>query len=155
MADRELISKYRSEVIERTINVEWLINAIISQHYFKRVVRPFLLEVLYDEYFSFGLRRRILEKIVKDFDQRKLQDLNRVNRIRNYFAHCNQEFFEGAELPENSAEGKVIDPRRLDRAIDFEELHDEFAKIVGGLEQYLVSVCLSMGGELRSHSEGQ
>jgi len=64
------ISKYRSEVIERAINIEWIMSAIICQHYFKKVIMPFLLEVLYDEYFSFALKRRILEKIVKDFDKK-------------------------------------------------------------------------------------
>ena len=46
---------------ERFINIETMINAIISQHYFKKVPLNFYLEVLYDEYFSFALRRRILE----------------------------------------------------------------------------------------------
>ncbi len=59
--DKDKLSKYRADVIERFINVEWIINAIICQHYFKRVSMPFLLEVLYDEYFSFALKRRILE----------------------------------------------------------------------------------------------
>ena len=57
-----MISKYRSEVIERFINIEWIINAIICQHYFKRVLKPFLLEVLYDEYFSFVLNGEYLKR---------------------------------------------------------------------------------------------
>jgi hypothetical protein len=40
--DNDRISRYRSEVIARTIKIEWLIGAIISQHYLKRIVRPFL-----------------------------------------------------------------------------------------------------------------
>lgn len=55
--DKDEISKCRAEVIERFINIEWIINAIISQHYLKRVVVSFILEVLYDEYFSFALKR--------------------------------------------------------------------------------------------------
>ena len=82
--DEEKLSRYRSEVIERFINIEWIINAIISQHYFKRVLLPFVLEVLYDEYFSFALKRRVLEKIIKTIDNQKVQDLNRLNTIRNY-----------------------------------------------------------------------
>ena len=76
MIDKDVLSKYRAEVIERFINMEWLINAIICQHYFKRVLMPFLLEVLYDEYFSFALKRRILEKIINNIDGQKVQELN-------------------------------------------------------------------------------
>jgi hypothetical protein len=130
--EKEKLSKYRSEVIERFINVEWLMNAIISQHYFKRVLMPFLLEVLYDEYFSFSLKRRILEKIIKDADNQKVQDLNRLNTIRNYFAHCNQEIFEISDTKKEK--GKVIDPRNIRKEIDFEGLYSEFIKIAGGVE---------------------
>jgi len=31
------VSEMRSYVIENFINIEWLINAIITQHYFKEV----------------------------------------------------------------------------------------------------------------------
>jgi len=92
-------SEHRSEVIEKSINIEWLVSAIITQHYFKRTYEPFLLEVLYDEYFSFGLKSKILEKIIKkvdtiSMDKSIINKLNRLNTIRNYFAHCNQEFIE-------------------------------------------------------------
>jgi hypothetical protein len=149
--NNDRISRYRSEVIEKAINVEWLMSAIISQHYFKRVVMPFLLEVLYDEYFSFALKRRILEKIIENLDRKMLQDLNRANTIRNYFAHCNQRLFHGVAFPQKEAEGEVIDPRKLDRTIDFEKLYDEFTGIIGELEKYLANVYLEKGGELYTH----
>jgi hypothetical protein len=142
------ISKYRSEVIERAINIEWIMSAIICQHYFKKVIMPFLLEVLYDEYFSFALKRRILEKIVRNFDKKKLQDLNRLNTIRNYFAHCNQQIFEGSSIPSENNMGKVIDPRNLDKVIDFEKLYGEFMGIIGELEKYLAGIFIKIGGEL-------
>jgi hypothetical protein len=148
------MSKYRAEVIEKTINIEWLMSAVICQHYFGRVIKPFLLEVLYDEYFSFALKRRILEKIVDNLDGRKLQDLNRLNTIRNYFAHCNQEMFEGPDAPPKGGQGQVIDPRKLDRAIDFEGLYNEFTQIVGEVEKYLAAIYLDKGGELYTYKDG-
>ena len=149
------LSEHRAEVIERAINVEWLMIAIISQHYFGRVVRPFVVEVLCDEYFSFALKRRVLEKIVHDLDMGRLRDLNRLNTIRNYFAHCNQEMFEGADAPPEGARGQVIDPRKPDRAIDFDALYDEFADIVGELEKYLAAVFLDKGGQLYTIRDGE
>jgi len=144
--DKETLSKYRADVIERFINVEWLINAIISQHYFKKVLLPFLLEVLYDEYFSFALKRRILEKIIKDIDNKKVQELNRLNTIRNYFAHCNQEIFEISDTKKER--GKVIDPRNVQKEVNFEKLYTDFMNIAGGVEEYLAALYQGLGGLL-------
>jgi hypothetical protein len=142
--DKETLSKYRAEVIERFINIETLVDSIICQHYFKKVLINFYLEVLYDEYFSFGLKRRILEKIVKDdIDNQKVQDLNRLNTIRNYFAHYNQEVFEGMDI---TKKGKVIDPRNITEEINFEDLHSEFMQKAEGVEEYLFKLYQDLGG---------
>ncbi len=148
MLNDESISRFRSEVIERTINLEWIMNVIISQHYFGKVFRPFLLEVLYDEYCPFALKRRVIEKIVPDPDKRKMEALNRINTIRNYFAHCNQVLVEGADPTSPSAVSIAVDPRRLDRGIDFEKLHQEFVQIAGPVETYLAEVFQSKGGQM-------
>jgi len=141
--DKGGISKYRAEVIERFINIETIIDAIISQHYFKKVLINFYLEVLYDEYFSFGLKRRILEKIIKNIDSQKVQDLNRLNTIRNYFAHCNQEIIEGTD---KTQKGKVIDPRNIQKEINFESLYAEFISKAEGVEEYLFKLYENLGG---------
>ena len=141
--DRATLTKYRAEVIERFINIETLMNAVISQHYFKRVLLPFYLEVLYDEYFSFGLKRRIIEKIIKNIDSQKVQDLNRLNTIRNYFAHCGPEIIQ---LTDKTRKGKVIDPRDTQKRINFESLYDEFMSKVGGVEEYLFKLYEDLGG---------
>ena len=44
MKNKEVISKYRAEVIEMFINIECLIDAIICQHYFKRIMKQFFLK---------------------------------------------------------------------------------------------------------------
>ena len=143
--DKDELSKYRAEVIEKSINIEWIINAIISQHYFKQVRLPCLLEVLYDEYFSFALRRNILKKIIKDIDSQKIQDLNRLNTIRNYFAHCNQEIIKGTDKKQK---GKIIDPRHIEREINFESLYSEFIEKEKGVTEYLVKLFQDLGGVL-------
>ena len=144
--ENDLISKYRSEVIERFINLEWLINAIISQHYFNNVYLQFMLEVLYDENFPFSLRKNILVKICPSFDKKILQKIYRLNTIRNYFSHCNQEIIE----LNNPTEGKVIDPRNLNCSIDFEMLYQEFMSEIGEIEEYLSSIYKSKGGIITS-----
>jgi len=146
MIDKETLSKYRAEVIVKFINIEKIINAIISQHYFKRVVLPFYLEVLYDEYFTFALRRRILEKIIKDTNKQKVEDLNRLNTIRNYFAHCDLEIFEASDKEKKC--GKIVDPRAIEKAIDFNRLYSEFMQKERGVLEYLIGLYESLGGVL-------
>ena len=89
------ISQLRAEVIEKAINVEWLIHAIISQHFFNAVKLEFVSMVLYDEYCSFALKRRILLKICPKLEGDIEQKINRLASIRNYFAHIGQGFIEG------------------------------------------------------------
>ena len=146
--DNRTLSEYRSEVIKKFINCEMIINVIITQHYFKKVMKPFLLEVLYDEYFSFGLKRRILEKIIPNLNNAKIQELNRLNTIRNYFAHCNQEFFEGPEKPKPETKGIVPDPKNVEKGIDFEELYTEFIQKEPEINKYLVKIFTDLGGKL-------
>jgi len=141
--DRDTLSKHRSEVIERFINIETIIDAIISQHYFKKVLLNFYLEVLYDEYFSFALKRRIIEKIIKNIDSQKVQDLNRLNTIRNYFAHCGREIIKGTD---KTKRGQVIDPRDIQKEINFESLYAEFMSKAKGIEEYLFRLYENLGG---------
>jgi hypothetical protein len=138
------LKEKRGEIIEKFINIESMMNAIISQHYFKKVVRQFYLEVLYDEYFSFGLRRRILEKILTKIDNGKIQHLNRLNTIRNYFAHCNLEMYENKNI-----EKKIIpDPRNNKKEINFELLYSEFIEKENDVLSYLIDNFEKMGGIL-------
>jgi hypothetical protein len=140
----EKLSKCRAEVIERFINIEFLLNAIISQAYFGKVSRQFLLEVLYDEYFSFALKRKVIEKLLvrhKMLDKVEIEDLNRLNTIRNYFAHLNIEFIEGANTI-------VPNPRNPLEAVDFEKLHKEFLQKEKPAREYLFGVLKELGGKV-------
>lgn len=143
------ISRFRSEVIERSINIEWIMNAIISQHYLGKVMARFTLEFLCDEYCSFGLKRRVLEKILADFKGQKAQNLNRLGSIRNCFAHCNQIMVDGPDPTNPAAFSGVVDPRKINEFIDFEKLYKEFTEIAGPLEEYLAGVFKAKGGELK------
>jgi len=145
--DEQTLSQARAEVIEKFINLEWLINAIISQHYFSRVYLPFVLEVLYDERCTFALRRSVLEKIVPDLDKKKIQNLNRLNTIRNYFAHTGQQIFKGPVPPSEGQLGIVPDPRKLDKAIDYTQLYEEFQRTEPAVAEYLFKLYQKLGGE--------
>ncbi len=75
------------------------------------------------------------------------------NGATSYFAHCNQIIVEGSDPTSEDAVGKVIDPRNLDRAIDFERMHAEFMEIIGPLEEYLAEVYTGMSGDLKSSED--
>lgn len=140
------ISEYRSEVIEKFINIEWLINAIISQYYLKRVDKSFLFDILYDVNCFFALKRNVLQKIAPSFS--KLEDLNRLSNIRNYFAHCGQEVFPGSKKPEPGERGKVLDPKDTKRELDFQSLYNEFKSKESDVTKELANLLVSLGGKL-------
>ena len=139
---REILTKYRTKVIEDFIKIEGYINTIICMHYLGCLSVNFFWQVLQDELFNFGLRVNILEKILltispskKDF-QSLIEDLRRLSKIRNYFAHCNTSFLEPSEESEieekqhhEEAIAQVDIETRLKK---FEELEKEIMKSAKG-----------------------
>ena len=141
MADE--LSSMRATVIEKSINIEWLANAIISQHYFGRVKIAFVSEVLYDEYCSFALKRRVLLKICPELRGNFEKDLGRINTIRNYFAHCGQQIIEG---PDPSGPTRIPDPKNFAKSIDFAGLYKEFCALEKPIVEQLFAVYKGKGG---------
>jgi len=144
----EIIRRKRSEVIETAINIEWLIGIIICQHYLHKIDSHFLFEVMYDEYFTMGLKRKILEKIV-DKESINIEKLNRLIRIRNNFAHCGPEItkFTPQEIT------FIPDPRNPEKHINFDAEHQEFVIIAKELKLSLMNIFLSKGGKIQDMNE--
>jgi len=157
----------RAEVIERFINIEQVVNAIISQHYFGKQALPFILRVLYDEGFNFGMKRRILEKIVPELDKGTREHLGRLNNIRNLFAHTDENIFLGDGVPPPDVKCIAVNPKKMsdwdgtvaglaDCALDFPALYEEFVRLAGPVEERLFAVFLKMGGAaIRGDGETQ
>ena len=118
-------------------------HAIISQHFFNAVKLEFVSMVLYDEYCSFALKRRILLKICPKLEGDIEQKINRLASIRNYFAHIGQGFIEGADSDGNS---RVPDPKDFKKSVDFQSLHKEFSGIESLVTKALFEVFQSKGG---------
>lgn len=147
------ISAQRSEVIEKFINIDSWIDAIISQNYFKKMSLPFLFEFLYDVNCTFALKRSVLEKIVPNFS--KMEELRRLNKIRNFFAHCNKEFFEGSTPPKPEERGRIPNPENTMEDLDFNKLHDEFMSKEKAVVEELVKKFESLGGKFLKGLPGQ
>lgn len=127
------ISIYRSIVIEKSINIEMLINFIISQKYIGKCKKDFLFDVLYDPCFTFGLKINILEKIkpsVKELEN-ELKNLRRLNNIRNLFDHCNSSYHDGERT-------FIPHPKNIDNEIDFRLLYNEFCQIEPNINKVLL-----------------
>jgi len=140
----ENLTQMRAAVIEKSINIEWLMNATISQHYFGQVKISFLSEFLYDEYCSFALKRRVLLKVCPELKGRFESDLGRINTIRNYFAHCGQQIVEGAD-PNGPA--RAPDPKDFTKAIDFAALYKEFGELEKAVLDQLFATFKGKGGQ--------
>ena len=138
----------RGKIIEDFINLEDLIGSIICQHFFGEVRTDFMDKVLLDEYFSFALKRRLVQKLVKNFDKSIIEQLNRLNTIRNYFAHCGGECFDGLSIPEPDVQGYTPDPRQPDKSVNFEELYKEFYQFYPAVNHYLFNTFTTMSGKV-------
>jgi len=108
--------------------------------------------VLYDEYFSFGLKVRILGKILssegKDAET-KLQSLRRLSNIRNLFAHCGVTRYDS-----ETRESFIPNPKDPDQALDFDALHAEFSATVPGLRDYLLAKAVQKGAKIKINKGG-
>lgn len=138
---REILTKYRTKVIEDFIKIEGYINTIICMHYLGCLSVKFFWQVLQDELFNFGLRVNILEKIFKDVLPSKelnrlIDDLRRLSKIRNYFAHCNTSFFEppeGMEIEESPHSEEATAQVDIEaRLKEFEEFEEKIMKSAKG-----------------------
>ena len=88
---RKLIVKvreYRGAVIHDFISIEAFISSIIAIYFAKKEKNnEFNRTVMDDEYFSFGLKINILEKLNLVVYNGFFEDIRRLNKIRNIFAH--------------------------------------------------------------------
>lgn len=141
MMSEETLRSYRNEIIERCISLELLMSGIISYHYFGKISMSFLLEVLYDENCSFGFKRKIVEKIVPNLDRSRINNLNRIGSIRNYFAHYHPNIIH----PE-TGDKVAVDTRHLYRIIDFETLYKEFQRLYPPVSEYLTGILEKISG---------
>ncbi len=93
------IAQYRGVIIHDSISIDALIGSIIAVYFVRdNKNNEFNRKVIEDEYFSFGLKVRILEKLKLETYKEFFQDLRRINTIRNTFAHqvptLNEGFFK-------------------------------------------------------------
>jgi hypothetical protein len=141
----ESLSTMRADVIEKFINIETIMNFIISQHYLGRPTESFLFDFLYDEYFTFALRRNVLFAICPDLKTQRCEEnkhsfefnLNRANKIRNYFAQCGQSVIDG---PDPNGLRRIPDPKNFDKTINFADLYKEFCELENPLATRLFAV---------------
>lgn len=138
-------SKYRDEILNKFGNIESIIEAVISQHYFSKVRREFLLEVLGDEYFSTGLKIRVLLKVAKKLDCEK--ELRELVRIRNYFVHLFPKFHDKYLSP-TPGELVAIDPRNTSKSVNFELEYKKFVDMENKVVNSLVNIYKEKGGVL-------
>lgn len=147
---RDILTKFRTKVIEDFIMIEGYVNTIISKHYLGVVSKKFFWEVLQDELFNFGLRANILEKIFQSmsyFEKPKqlndfISDLRRLSKIRNYFTHSNTSYFEG---PPEAKRGGVLHPKKASEFLDFNMLYREFEEKVQKASEQLMQIMDKIG----------
>ena len=130
----EKVAQYRGVIITDSINTERLIEAIIINYFVKENKHSeFLMKCITDEYFSLGLKINTLERLNFSTYKQFFNDIRRINKIRNIFAHCSLGSLDGALL--------FYDPnKRIHETRKLEELHSEFLKKVKLVQDQLMKI---------------
>lgn len=141
------ITRYRTKVIEDFIMIEGYVNAIICKHYLGQVRKTFMLEVLFDELCSSGLKANILEKVFQKYPsithpREHADTFRRMSRIRNYFAHCNSTYSKNS--PEGIV-GGIPDPRHPNEYLDVDKELRTFTEHVTRMSETLLNLMDDMG----------
>ena len=132
------IAQYRGVIIHDSISIEALIGAIIAIYFVKdNKNNEFNRKVIDDEYFSFGLKIKILEKLNQEVYPQFFEDIRRINNIRNIFAHRVPTLDKGF-IYQDSKEEKTETKYMSDLHKEFlekikkvdEQLHKIFFKLV-------------------------
>jgi len=131
--DKQEISECRAEVITKFLDLERMVNIIISEYYLGSISGNFLIDVLYDPFFSFGLKINILEKIgaVKEGD---IILVRKLNTIRNIFAH--EQF--GFVVEEKEEKIVFLDTKRgkeIDYAAEYRLFLQLYPNVLGALDK--------------------
>ena len=124
------IAQYRGVIIHDSINIEALMGAIIAIYFVRDDKNnEFNRKVTDDEYFSFGLKIRILEKLNQEVYPQFFEDIRRINNIRNIFAHKVPTLDEGF-IYQDSKEEKTETKYMSD-------LHKKFLEKIKKVEEQL------------------
>lgn len=146
----------RGEVIEATCNLEVMINALISMRYLRKVEKNFIQDVLCNDQCTLGLKRSILERWVAlaeekhgkedptvKLERARIQDINRLMRIRNIFAHTSPAW---TDLGDGGHKDYAPDPKRPGSAIDYENCIEEFHSLEPAVNRWLMEKYETMSG---------
>ena len=148
MLTKQQLSEYRNDVIEKFVNIEYLMNSAISQKYFGRVRIDFVFPFLHSQHFSFALRIDVLKKLVKDFNKRMETKLRRMSNLRNYFVHISPNYFgPNDEITEDNV-GYFPNPDKLEEKLDFEKLYTQFIELNTEVLPYIAKIFRELGGKL-------
>ena len=125
------IAQYRGVIIQDSINIEAMVDSIIINYFIKSNKHSeFLTKAIEDEGFSFGLKINILEKLNFEVYSEFIQDIRRINNIRNIFAHCLPGSFTGG-LSYYNKNNKTREVKELD------DFHKEFLEKLKKVDEQL------------------
>jgi hypothetical protein len=92
----------------------------------------------------------LLEKIEPKFEY--MQELRKMNNIRNKFAHCHQMIIE---IDDASGQGRriAVNPKKQNIEINFESLENEFNNLFPKVNESLFQLLLCLGAQLTPQNE--
>jgi len=138
------VSFLRGIVITKSVDIELLIGALITNYFVLSDKHSKFSEVvLSDPYFSFGLKINILKKILNKINWISYngfkEDLDKIQRLRNRFAHSGMFGFDGDLIYDKGEK-----PMEIKKA---KEMYDEFIPLWANVMEELDKVFWNIIGK--------
>jgi hypothetical protein len=135
------ITYARGRVVDNFVSIELAINAIISQNFLGKIDINFVINVLNNEQSSFAFKRNILVQLIdSDKYKKKIEELHRLNNLRNIFGHASLRLRSGQSREDENAVFDFNDPRKKDNILDAQKLLDEFTVLYPIVLEWLITL---------------
>lgn len=135
---QERLVSLRGNIINASIQIETLLDAILTNHYIPSEIQSsFLTKFLSDEYCTAGLKIRVFEKIGLSKSEYKgfNEDLRRIFNIRNIAAHS---------IPMLSTDFAFIFSSKKEKPENLDELNREFVEKYRKVKPILTNIVFKL-----------
>jgi hypothetical protein len=147
------LDSVRGSIVTRFVTIDTALNMIIARHYLgdspdNKRWTDFLFNVLENEQCTFAFRRNIFIHILRsdNVDSSNVEELNRLNKIRNVFAHKQHISGDVTQTPESDVYyTNPKFPQDKSKNIPADDYIKEFDQLYPDVMNWLFAMCKKKG----------
>ena len=135
------ITYARGWVVDKFVSVELAINTIISMNFLGKIDINFIINVLNNEQSSFAFKRNILIQLIdSDKFKKNIENLHRLNNLRNVFGHASLRLINEKSPEDENAVFNFNNPKKSNDTLEAQKLFDEFKTLYPIVLEWLIAI---------------